>query len=113
MLEHAEVLDVQRGASPVAANALVTLAIPMEQASRLEAVEGRGTFSLLPRPPEEMAKLSLAGNHGMTLEEALGIELPAPTLRFQTIIYRRGVPQVNTFNGQILQTPPPSGGPAK
>jgi hypothetical protein len=85
----------------------------MEQVSRLEAVEGRGTFSLLPRPADEMAKLSLAGNRGMTLEEALGIELPAPTLRFQTTIYRRGVPQVNTFNGQIIVQPPQTGAPAK
>jgi Flp pilus assembly protein CpaB len=114
-MSHVEVLDIEGeprpgNAQPVPTSGMVTLAIPVEQVNRLRAVEGRGEFSLIPRALDEPILLTSAstGSDAMTLEDALGIEMPPPaTPPFQTVIYRRGVAHVNSFvDGQPVELQP-------
>jgi Flp pilus assembly protein CpaB len=116
LLRHIEVLEVNRKApgqlgGVEAKTALVTLAVPVEQAGILGAVEARGELWLAANSPEEekgtSAKqpegvaVAAAGGPKLTLEEILGIEMPRPP--FQTAIYRRSRMQINTFvDGKLV-----------
>ncbi len=115
LLEGVEVLSVfrpevspsQAAGGYVSKNPLITLAVTPEQATRLQAVEGRGEISLAVRPPQEF--VAMAGRSGgITLEEILGVTSPPPPAPAETSapqrrvseIYRRSARQVNVFTWQ-------------
>ncbi|MGD0901083.1 MAG: Flp pilus assembly protein CpaB [Thermoguttaceae bacterium] len=116
LLRHLEILEaVQRSGgrrgsptSPIH----VTLAVPIEQADVLGAVEGRGEMWLAATPTKESEQGAILGTianpKAVTLADILGIQPPVPP--FETAIYRRGHRQVNKFAGGVLvsQTGPPA-----
>jgi Flp pilus assembly protein CpaB len=108
LLRHVEVIAVEHPAPGTVASkeSTVTLAVPEEKAADLQAVEGRGEFSLIARPPGESVALAAPAPGGVTLDDVLGIEPPVPPPPpFQTAIYRRGALQVNTFvDGQLVSS---------
>ncbi len=102
LLSHVEVLEVEKGPLGGAGRDIqVTLAIPIDQVNLIKAVEGRGEFSLVPRPEGEIGVAKSEKRE--TLETALGIPLPEPPEPpFRTAVYRRGSLQVNTFVSGML-----------
>jgi len=103
LVEGVEVLDIDvpRGeARAIGARAppppSVTLAVSLEQAKALHAVQGRGDLSLVTRPPGELLSAS-SDRRPLTLEDLLGIEPEPPEQIFVTEAYYRGSRQVNTF----------------
>jgi Flp pilus assembly protein CpaB len=79
----------------------VVLAVAIEDANRLQAVQGRGEISLVSRPPGETDADRPPGP--VSLEDVLGIEPPVPPqpdpepVRYLTEIYRGGDRAVNGF----------------
>jgi Flp pilus assembly protein CpaB len=79
----------------------VVLAVAIEDANRLQAVQGRGEISLVSRPPGETDADRPPGP--VSLEDVLGIEPPVPPqpepepVRYLTEIYRGGDRSVNGF----------------
>jgi Flp pilus assembly protein CpaB len=69
----------------------VTLAVTLEQANMLRAVEGRGEISLVVRSPDD--KSVSATRPKMTLDQLMDIE----RRKYATEIYRRGSKQTLTF----------------
>ncbi len=108
MLEVVEVLDVRRDDAPGGRGAEpnVTLAIPVEDVGKFRTVAGHGEFYLVARNPDDTARYGPLLANNLTLEEVLGIEMPppppAPPSPFQTVIWRRTSPQVNTFYGDSM-----------
>ena len=78
-----EVSPLQAAVGYVSKNPLITLAVTPEQATRLQAVDGRGEISLAVRPPQEF--VAMAGRSGgITLEEILGVTSPPPPAPAET-----------------------------
>ncbi|MCR4413924.1 MAG: Flp pilus assembly protein CpaB [Thermoguttaceae bacterium] len=105
LLSHVEVLEVEKAPLGGAGRDIqVTLALPIDQVNMIKAVEGRGEFSLVPRPEGEIGVAKSEKRE--TLETALGIPLPEPPEPpeppFRTAVYRRGSLQVNTFVSGML-----------
>jgi len=101
LLKHVEVLDISE-ASGLARNSIggnlpvVTLAVPDEEAEIVQAVEGRGEFSLILRPLSgDVPGPPPAREEKITIEDILSIAPPPAPI--QTVIYRRTDRQVNTF----------------
>jgi len=107
LLKHVEILDISEGTglsrdSGFGRNLpVVTLAVPAEEAGIVQAVEGRGEFSLVMRPLSgDMPGPPPAREEKVTIEDVLSIAPPPPPI--QTVIYRRTDRQVNTFvNGKL------------
>jgi hypothetical protein len=101
LLTQMEVIDMDHTVLASSRAAHVTLAVPADQVATVRAVQGRGEFSLVPRPKGEAKATAPPGK--TTLEDALGIPPPPPDQQpFQTAIFRRSAVQVNRFVANTL-----------
>ncbi len=83
---------------------VITLAVTLEQANALRAVEGRGDLSLVARAADD-SQVVAGGSAPVTLESLLGIT--ADTTTFVTEAYRGGSRDQNTFRGNFRTSQPP------
>lgn len=93
-VEGAKVLGASRG--------VATLEVTYEDARRIETVQGKGVFSLVPRSAAEHVSLVGLASSGrgdrLTFNEVLGITFPPPPPSpVATEIYRGGQRSVNMF----------------
>jgi Flp pilus assembly protein CpaB len=78
---------------------VLTLAVTLEQANMLRAVEGRGELSLIPRSAADLTGGAGGKAKLLTLEDLLGIEAPpVPPPPFKTQIFRGTKESTNTFD---------------
>ncbi len=89
--------------APPKRSPVITLAVTLEQANALRAVEGRGELSLVARAADDSQVVS-GGNVPVTLESLLGIT--ADTTTFVTEAYRGGSRDQNTFRSNIRTSQP-------
>ena len=109
LLKQLEVLDVDRSAAGRTADKkiLVTLAVPVDKADVLSAVDGRGELWLVALPAGGPEDKTLPIDK-VTLSKLLDIQPPV-----QTAIYRRNKLQVNKFvMDQLVGTTGDVGAPA-
>jgi len=95
-----------RGRSNAPPPPLVTLAVTPEQASKLQAVMGRGDITLIGRPEDEKPDPAGRRPANISLRDVLSLRPPTVMLPndFSTEIYRRKAREVNLFrDGRLIQ----------
>lgn len=106
------VIDLRRGAASDVPPPIVTLAVTLEQANMIKAVEGRGELSFVVRSSKESTASLDRREQKTTLENVLGLE-QKPDLTFTTEIYRAGDRQTLKFQRGFIIDESYSGPPRR